>query len=102
MPIHTVSKPNLDAQSKNTVLLHLKNHVIAQFVLRLLQQIPGNRRCDKAFDCEDGTDEFDCTCIEYLRHSHPSAICDGTTDCADLTDEQNCGTTIPNTKSLRY
>lgn len=41
-------------------------------------------------DCEDGTDEFNCTCRDYLLSMQPSAICDGTIDCADLSDERNC------------
>lgn len=48
------------------------------------------QKCDKVINCEDGTDESNCTCAEYLQNTHPSAICNGITDCADLSDESNC------------
>lgn len=41
-------------------------------------------------DCEDGTDENNCTCADYLWNTFASAICNGIMDCADLSDEQNC------------
>ncbi|CAG5095894.1 Similar to ndl: Serine protease nudel (Drosophila melanogaster) [Cotesia congregata] len=56
---------------------------ITQVVSRLL-------RCDKKFDCEDGTDELDCKCIDILTIKHPLSICDGRIDCADKSDELYC------------
>lgn len=41
-------------------------------------------------DCEDGTDEIECTCRDYLLTNGASAICDGIADCADRSDETNC------------
>ncbi|KYM93915.1 Serine protease nudel [Cyphomyrmex costatus] len=57
----------------------------------LIQTIKINKRCDKHLDCEDGTDEEDCTCRDYLLNFHPTAICDGHLDCDDETDEKYCG-----------
>ncbi|KAH8302029.1 hypothetical protein KR044_001962 [Drosophila immigrans] len=48
-------------------------------------------RCDRKVDCEDGTDELDCSCRDYLKGSLSVLICDGKADCEDLSDEQNCG-----------
>ncbi|CAG9768789.1 unnamed protein product [Ceutorhynchus assimilis] len=56
----------------------------------LLQIIPIEKRCNKIFDCEDGSDETDCTCADYIRTTDADAICDGVTDCTDLSDENNC------------
>ncbi|VEN60340.1 unnamed protein product [Callosobruchus maculatus] len=56
----------------------------------MLQLIPINKKCDKIFDCEDGTDEKNCLCVDYLRYTNTSSICDGITDCADLSDEADC------------
>lgn len=42
-------------------------------------------------DCEDSTDELNCTCKDYLQNLRPTAICDGYADCDDLTDERDCG-----------
>ncbi|XP_018405344.1 PREDICTED: serine protease nudel-like [Cyphomyrmex costatus] len=57
----------------------------------LIQTIKINKRCDKHLDCEDGTDEEDCTCRDYLLNFHPTAICGGHLDCDDETDEKYCG-----------
>ncbi|CAB0031195.1 unnamed protein product [Trichogramma brassicae] len=59
---------------------------------RITQTIPLENRCDNEYDCEDISDEQNCTCKEYLRNTNPSAICDGHVDCHDGTDEENCGT----------
>ncbi|XP_054006397.1 serine protease nudel [Hylaeus anthracinus] len=57
---------------------------------RLLQSIPIQKRCDRVADCEDSTDEINCTCKEYLTNLKPTAICDGYVDCDDKTDEKGC------------
>lgn len=57
----------------------------------MLQIIPESKRCDKMFDCEDGSDEANCTCTDYIQNTNPEAICDGITDCIDLSDESDCG-----------
>ncbi|KYM93914.1 Thyrotropin-releasing hormone-degrading ectoenzyme [Cyphomyrmex costatus] len=64
-------------------LEHLDSH-------NLIQTIKINKRCDKHLDCEDGTDEEDCTCRDYLLNFHPTAICGGHLDCDDETDEKYC------------
>ncbi|XP_076268925.1 serine protease nudel isoform X2 [Rhynchophorus ferrugineus] len=56
----------------------------------LLQMVPIHQRCNKVEDCEDGTDEVNCTCADYIKNIDSSAICDGITDCPDLTDEMDC------------
>ncbi|KAK2585023.1 hypothetical protein KPH14_008548 [Odynerus spinipes] len=56
----------------------------------LIQSIPMSKRCDKILDCEDGTDELNCTCKDTLSAFRPEAICDGHVDCEDRTDEENC------------
>lgn len=56
----------------------------------MTQSINIDQRCDKIFDCEDGSDEEECTCREYLKHGFSKMICDGHVDCADLTDEEGC------------
>lgn len=63
-------------------------------VFRLTQIISLDKKCNKVKDCEDGTDEINCRCLDYLQNSHPSAICDGLTDCFDLSDELNCSKTF--------
>lgn len=57
---------------------------------RILQMIPFNQRCDHKADCEDGTDELDCTCSDYLSTYDENVICDGIFDCADGQDESDC------------
>lgn len=62
-----------------------------RFIYSLIQTITINKRCDKHLDCEDATDEEDCTCRDYLLNFQPTAICDGHIDCNDETDETYCG-----------
>ncbi|CAH0702950.1 unnamed protein product [Spodoptera exigua] len=57
---------------------------------RIKQTIPYHQRCDRKADCEDGTDELDCTCTDYLITFDNKLICDGISDCADGQDEQDC------------
>lgn len=39
------------------------------FNFRILQMINIDHRCDMIRDCEDGTDEDNCSCREYLSVS---------------------------------
>ncbi|XP_063992625.1 serine protease nudel isoform X2 [Diachasmimorpha longicaudata] len=57
---------------------------------KMPQIISLHKRCDKNIDCEDGTDEKNCTCRDILLRNIPSAICDGHLDCYDGSDEKNC------------
>ncbi|XP_012280703.1 serine protease nudel [Orussus abietinus] len=57
---------------------------------RLVQTISAEQKCDRISDCEDGTDESDCSCKDFLLHERPGAICDGRVDCYDGSDEENC------------
>nr|KAF7429288.1 hypothetical protein H0235_005686 [Vespula pensylvanica] len=80
---------------KNTELTSIsaitENPVSFVFTCQLLlQSIHISKRCDKIIDCEDGTDELNCTCKETLSQYRPEAICDGYVDCEDKTDENDC------------
>lgn len=57
----------------------------------MFQIIPSHEKCDQVVNCEDGTDELDCSCVDYLHRFHEEAICDGVTDCRDMSDEADCG-----------
>lgn len=35
-------------------------------IFSILQSIHIDHRCDRIIDCEDGTDEKECTCKDYL------------------------------------
>lgn len=52
--------------------------------------MPYSERCDRKADCEDGTDELSCTCLDYLSRFESKLICDGILDCADGQDEVDC------------
>ncbi|XP_060524589.1 serine protease nudel-like [Cylas formicarius] len=56
----------------------------------LLQAIPLKKKCNKILDCEDGSDEINCACADYVKTQDPLAICDGIRDCSDGSDEVNC------------
>ncbi|XP_073993625.1 uncharacterized protein isoform X2 [Rhodnius prolixus] len=58
--------------------------------------IPVHLRCNKLWDCHDGTDETNCTCADFLKNQfHTRKICDGIFDCWDYSDEQNCDWCTP-------
>ncbi|CAH2105761.1 unnamed protein product [Euphydryas editha] len=57
---------------------------------RISQTVPFIQRCDQKADCEDGTDELDCTCLDYLTTFDNNIICDGYFDCVDGQDELDC------------
>lgn len=60
------------------------------FLSRISQVIPYRFRCDHKADCEDGTDELGCNCVDYLTTFDENILCDGVFDCADGQDEIDC------------
>ncbi|XP_038220089.1 serine protease nudel [Zerene cesonia] len=57
---------------------------------RIDQSILYKYRCDHKADCEDGTDELDCACTDYLSTFENQLLCDGNFNCADGQDEIDC------------
>ncbi|XP_030766039.1 uncharacterized protein LOC115890059 isoform X2 [Sitophilus oryzae] len=91
--IEDVTEKETDRDEDEDVLLEMRNIFSEEEYFKcttLLQIIPMDRRCNKIEDCEDGTDETNCTCADYVRNMDASAICDGITDCWDASDEENC------------
>ncbi|KAB0801365.1 hypothetical protein PPYR_05719 [Photinus pyralis] len=55
------------------------------------QCLPDTTRCNQLVDCNDGTDEKNCTCADYLKSQYLlRKICDGVVDCWDFSDENLC------------
>ena len=46
------------------------------------------QHCDMVGDCEDNSDEAECSCVERLVEDKK---CDGYVDCAGAADEADCG-----------
>nr|NP_523947.2 nudel [Drosophila melanogaster]P98159.2 RecName: Full=Serine protease nudel; Flags: Precursor [Drosophila melanogaster]AAF50656.1 nudel [Drosophila melanogaster] len=95
----TTLAPTTTTESAKTTTTHSSSthsekdqiQIPNKFVCKKMSQIVDiMMRCDRKVDCEDGTDELDCTCKDYLKGSLKGLICDGKADCEDLTDEQNC------------
>lgn len=56
----------------------------------MFQELDIDKKCNKKIDCEDGSDEENCLCVDYLYKVNPEVICDGITNCLDQSDELNC------------
>ncbi|KAF5307276.1 hypothetical protein FQR65_LT06992 [Abscondita terminalis] len=90
--IATTLPMKLNSPSSSLPSNSLKRQKVSdKFVCKkMLQTIAINKMCDRRADCEDASDEQDCTCMDFLRYSFPDTICDGETDCSDGSDENNC------------
>ncbi|TDG47498.1 hypothetical protein AWZ03_006090 [Drosophila navojoa] len=90
--VATTSTTTTQATTTNSSQVQTEKPLPNKFICQKLPQIIDRlHRCDRKVDCEDGTDELDCSCRDYLKGSLGALICDGKADCEDLTDEQNCG-----------
>lgn len=82
-----VTQSTTSAVTSSAILPEMPEHFVCK---KIIQTIPIEKRCNNVYDCEDATDEEDCTCKDYLRWEHASAICDGHVDCSDGSDEDDC------------
>lgn len=55
------------------------------------QCVPQSSVCDHQPNCADKSDEFGCSCADYLkRFNQRRKLCDAVLDCADYSDEIDC------------
>ncbi|CAG9855145.1 unnamed protein product [Phyllotreta striolata] len=53
--------------------------------------LPETAKCNQLIDCNDGADEDNCNCADYLKSQYLlGKICDGVVDCWDYSDENHC------------
>lgn len=90
--IHHEEDTQVDQHDKHETKKIVKKDVARKkFECTIIQQIINyDHRCDHAIDCEDGTDEVNCTCADQLQHRFPHLICNGNVDCSDASDELGC------------